>query len=95
MQCVSSDYATLSDDRELVAVDGLLRIAVLGLDILGEVVDDSLVSDELVAIFLLLSYKFNTLLMSHYIITCYSLYLRNSLDYSLELCYWMSHALYL
>jgi len=46
------DYTTLSDDSELV-VDGLLRTAVLGLDIFGEVVDDSLLSDELSGNFLL------------------------------------------
>lgn len=41
-----SDYATLSDDVRTV-VDGLLRTAVLGLEILGDVVADTLLSEEL------------------------------------------------
>ena len=41
-----SDYATLSDDVRVV-VDGLLRTAVLGLEILGDVVADTLLSEEL------------------------------------------------
>ena len=54
---VTDDYATLSDDDSvLVAVDGLLRTAVLGLEIFGEVEADSLLSDELRGNFLLESY---------------------------------------
>lgn len=53
-------YATLSDDvNELAAVaaDGLLRTALLGLEIFGEPLDDvSLLSDELPGNFLLESY---------------------------------------
>lgn len=41
-----SDYATLSDDVKTV-VDGLLRTAVLGLEILGDAVADTLLSEEL------------------------------------------------
>ena len=47
-----SDYATLSDDDR--AVDGLLRTAVLGLEIFGVV--DTLLSEELDGNFLLESY---------------------------------------
>ena len=48
-----SDYATLSDDVTVVVADGLLRTAVLGLEILGDVVADTLLSDELAGNFLL------------------------------------------
>ena len=48
---MSSDYATLSDDVRVVA-DGLLRTAVLGLEIFG-VVADTLLSEELAGNFLL------------------------------------------
>ena len=44
------------DDNELVAADGLLRTALLGLEIFGELVDVSLLSDELAGNFLLESY---------------------------------------
>ena len=50
-------YATLSDDDTVLAVaDGLLRTALLGLEIFGEVDDVSLLSDELAGNFLLESY---------------------------------------
>lgn len=54
-------YATLSDDDSEL-VDGLLRTAVLGLEIFGEVDEDSLLSDELGGNFLLESYTLQQLL---------------------------------
>ena len=57
LSSVKCGYATLSDDdSKLVAVDGLLHIVVLGLEIFGEVEADSLLSDELNGNFLLESY---------------------------------------